>query len=49
MNNKNYTLVGCKSTGSGIYDCIDTVKNEEGRLKDFKRIDLINLIKKDGV
>lgn len=41
---RQYKIVGCKSTGKGIYDCIDTVKNDRGELKDYNRIDLIKFI-----
>lgn len=38
---REYVIVGTTSTGRGVYDAIDTVKNDKGEYRDFKRIDLL--------
>lgn len=41
---RNYQIVSTTSTGRGVYDCIDTVKNDKGEYRNFKRHELINFI-----
>ena len=42
-----YEIIGTESTGNGIFDAIDTVKNTAtGKYKEFKRMELFNLTRK---
>lgn len=43
-----FRIVGTESTGRGVYDCIDTVKNDRGEYREFRRMELIELIEREG-
>jgi len=46
MQGSPYRIVGTEIIGRGSYDCVDTVRNEAGEYKEFKRLELLNLIDK---
>jgi hypothetical protein len=46
MGGREFEIISTASTGRGVYDAVDVVKNDRGEYKEFKRIDLLNLVEK---
>ena len=44
VDGRRYEIIGTRLTGRGIYDAVDTVKNDKGEYRDFTRLDLIKFI-----
>lgn len=47
VDNRTYRIISTSSTGRGIYDCIDCVRNDKGEYREFNRIDLIRFIENE--
>lgn len=48
MSGRNYHIISTRTTGRGIYDAVDTVKNDRGETRDYRRNELIDMIEKGG-
>jgi hypothetical protein len=44
LDGRDFEIVSTTSTGGGIYDAVDTVKNDRGQYREFKRSELLKIV-----